>query len=447
MRNGNIWTVQAPDGTIYRTNHLRRFMFEHPEWFAKPDTQYVSAYNFVLKKGQNKKPCAFANGWIVLSNDACPDIVPSVHWWKVKSPDGKEHFILQERYQHFLKTCGYFELDEEPYWMFRDGFKKARDLGVPVTLKNSWIIVRPVSLDEFPVVDAFLDINAREYIRDASGNSRPKRLNDVNTHPKRSQLQWTLADPDENIYHVENLLAFLRERPDIFPNARSANAMFSQIIAIRCGLGKGQKLTLKNGWTALDRSDVHDLIEENKQRLEKQESYCGHRAIQWTIADPDGNIYHVSHLHAFLQEHPDIFPNAHSDKSLLSQIIAIRSGSRIRGQLTLKNGWTAIDRSDVHDLIEENKPYLAERRAMLEKKGRLKKRTYYAVWYRTVQDCLDYTEEAQRELGLVHVVAFKSEAKRDAWVDEEVAAYRLPCDAYQARYYVYWHQENIEVIG
>lgn len=444
LRNSSVWTVQAPNGTIYRTNQLRGFMFSHPEWFAKPDTQYVSAYNFVLKKGQ--KLCMFANGWIVLSNDAYPDIAPSIHWWQAKSPDGKEHLILQERYQHFLKTCGYFDLGDEPYWMFRDGFKKACESGVPITLKNGWIIVRPVSLDEFPVVDIVCDISKPQYILDENGNSRPKRLTDVHSHPKRSRLQWTLADPDGNIYRVENLFAFLRERHDVFPNARSANAMFSQIIGIRCGFGKGKKLSLKNGWTALDRSDVHALIEKNKPRLEGQAARRRIRELEWTLADANGNIYRVAHLLAFLQERPAIFPNARSALSLFSQIIAIRSGSRIRGQLTLKNGWTALDRSDVHDLIEENKPYLAERRARLEERGRQKKRTYYAVWYRNEHDYLDYTEEAQRNLALAHVVAFKSEEKRDEWVNEKVAAYRVPCSAYQARYYVYWHQDKIEVI-
>lgn len=351
MGSTNIWKVQAPNGTIYRTNQLRRFMFSHPEWFAKPDTQYVSAYNFVLKKGQ--KLCMFANGWIVLFNDACPDILPSIHWWQAKSPDAKEHFILQEKYQHFLKTCGYFDLGDEPYWMFRDGFKKARESGVPVNLKNGWIIVRPVSLDEFPVVDIVCDISKPEYIPDENGNSHPKRLNDVHSHPKRSQLQWTLADPDGNIYRVENLFAFLRERPEIFPNARSANAMFSQIIAIRCGFGKGKKLTLENGWTALDRSDVHDLIEKNKPRLAEQ----------------------------------------------------------------------------------------------MARQAREKKRTYYAVWYSNEHDCFAYTPEEQRNLALAHVVAFKSEKKRAEWLNEKVAACRVPCSAYQARYYVYWHQEKIEVIG
>lgn len=450
MRNSSVWTVQAPNGTIYRTNHLRKFMFAHPEWFAKPDTQYVSAYNVLLRKGQNKKPCTFANGWIVLSNDFCPGIVQSLHWWKVQSPDGKEHIFPAERYRHFLQTCGYFDMDEEPYWLFKGGFKKARESGTPVNLKNGWIIMRPVSLDEFPVVDIVGD-EEEEYVPDASEN---RKLNDFHAHPKskHSQLQWTLADPDGKIYHVTNLFAFLRERPEIFPNARSANAMFSQIIAIRCGFGKGKKLTLKNGWTALDRSDVHDIIEGNEHRLKKQDSHLEEQAsrkikeLQWTLADPDGNIYHVAHLLAFLQERPDIFPNARSALSLFSQIIAIRSGSRIRGQLTLKNGWTALDRSDVHDLIEENKPYLAERRTRLEERGRQKKRTYYAVWYRNEHDYLDYTEEAQRNLALAHVVAFKSEEKRDEWVNEKVAAYRVPCSAYQARYYVYWHQDKIEVI-
>ena len=449
MGSTNIWKVQAPNGTIYRTNQLRRFMFSHPEWFAKPDTQYVSAYNFVLKKGQQL--CMFANGWIVLFNDACPDILPSIHWWQAKSPDAKEHFILQEKYQHFLKTCGYFDLGDEPYWMFRDGFKKARESGVPVNLKNGWIIVRPVSLDEFPVVDIVCDISKPEYIPDENGNSRPKRLNDVHSHPKRSQLQWTLADPDGNIYRVENLFAFLRERPEIFPNARSANAMFSQIIAIRCGFGKGKKLTLKNGWTALDRSDVHDLIKKNKTRLEKQparrEGQAAHRKIsemQWTLADHDGNIYHVAHLLAFLRERPEIFPNARSAISRLSQIIAIRCGFGKGKKLTLENGWTALDRSDVHDLIEKNKPRLAEQMA---RQAREKKRTYYAVWYSNEHDCFAYTPEEQRNLALAHVVAFKSEKKRAEWLNEKVAACRVPCSASQARYYVYWHQEKIEVIG
>lgn len=244
-------------------------------------------------------------------------------------------------------------MGEEPYWLFKGGFKKERELGAPVPLKNGWIIVRPVSLDEFPVVDIVGDT------LDASGNSRKKILNDFHVHPKskNNQLQWTLADQDGKIYHVTNLFAFLRERPDIFPNARSANAMFSQIIAIR-------------------------------------------------------------------------------------------SGTRTHGELTLKNGWTAIDRSDVHDLIERNKPRLAEQMARLtEVKARDKKRTYYAVWYRNEHDYLDYTEEAQRNLALAHVVAFKSEEKRDEWVSEEVAAFRVPCSAYQARYYVHWHQEKIEVIG
>lgn len=450
MGSTNIWTVQAPDGTIYRTNHLRKFMFAHPEWFPKPDTQYVSAYNVLLRKGQNKKPCTFANGWIVLSNDSCPGIVQSLHWWKVQSPDGKEHIFPAERYRHFLQTCGYFDMGEEPYWLFKGGFKKERELGAPVPLKNGWIIVRPVSLDEFPVVDIVGDT------LDASGNSRKKSLNDFHVHPKskNNQLQWTLADPDGKIYHVTNLFAFLRERPDIFPNARSANAMFSQIIAVRCGLGKGKKLTLKNGWTALDRSDVHDIIKENKPRLKKQDFHLEEQAsreikeLQWTLADPDGNIYHVAHLLAFLQERPDICQNVRSAISLFSQIIAIRSGTRTHGELTLKNGWTAIDRSDVHDLIERNKPRLAEQMARLtEVKARDKKRTYYAVWYRNEHDYLDYTEEAQRNLALAHVVAFKSEEKRDEWVSEEVAAFRVPCSAYQARYYVHWHQEKIEVIG
>lgn len=341
-------------------------------------------------------------------------------------------------------------MGEEPYWLFKGGFKKERELGAPVPLKNGWIIVRPVSLEEFPVVDIVGDT------LDASGNSRKKSLNDFHVHPKskNNQLQWTLADPDGKIYHVTNLFAFLRERPDIFPNARSANAMFSQIIAVRCGLGKGKKLTLKNGWTALDRSDVHDLIKENKPRLKKQDFHLEEQAsreikeLQWTLADPDGNIYHVAHLLAFLQERPDIFQNVRSAISLFSQIIAIRSGTRTHGELTLKNGWTAIDRSDVHDLIERNKPRLAEQMARLaEVKARDKKRTYYAVWYRNEHDYLDYTEEAQRNLALAHVVAFKSEEKRDEWVSEEVAAYRVPCSAYQARYYVHWHQEKIEVIG
>lgn len=428
-------------------------MFAHPEWFAKPDTQYVSAYNFVLKNGQNKKPCAFANGWVVLSNDAHPDIIPSVHWWRAQSPDGRKHFILQERCRHFLKTCGCFELGEELYWMFRYGFKKARESGVQVNLKNGWIIMRPVSLDEFPVVDIVGDEEEEEYVPNASGN---RKLNDFHAHPKskHSQLQWTLADPDGNIYCVANLFAFLREHPEIFPNARSANAMFSQIIAIRCGLGKGKKLTLKNGWTALDRSDVHDIIEENKPRLKNQASHLKEQAsreikeLQWTLADPDGNMYHVAHLLAFLRKRPDSFQNARSAIALLSQIIAIRSGTRTHGDLTLENGWTALDRSDVHDLIERNKPHLAKQMARIaEIEEREKKRTYYAVWYSNEHDCFAYTAEEQRNLALAHVVAFKSEKKRDEWLNEKVAAYRVPCSAYQARYYVYWNQEKIEVIG
>lgn len=261
--------MQAPDGTIYRTNHLRKFMFAHPEWFTKPATQYVTAYNFLQKKEPGKRLCTFAGGWVVLSNTSRhDDMAQSIHWWRIKSPDGKEHLVIGERYRHFLQTCGYFEVGSEPYYCFKCGLKKAIEEGTPVTLKNGWIIARPVPLDEFRLVDIVGPEMEQEYIYDANGNSHPKRLSDVRNY-KRGQIEWTIADPDGRIYHTKSLFNFLRERKDFSENPRSAVAMFSQIIAIRCGLRNGKKLTLKNGWTALDRSDVHDLIEQRKQSCQE----------------------------------------------------------------------------------------------------------------------------------------------------------------------------------
>lgn len=269
MEKNSIWTIQAPNGTIYRTNQLRRFMFAHPEWFAKPATQYVTAYNFLQKKEPGKRLCTFAGGWVVLSNTSRhDDMAQSIHWWSIKSPDGKEHLVIGERYRHFLQTCGYFEVGSEPYYCFKCGLKKASEEGTPVTLKNGWVIARPVPLEEFRLVDIVGPEMEQEYIYDANGNSHPKRLSDVRNY-KRGQIEWTIADPDGRIYHTKSLFNFLRERKDFSENPRSAVAMLSQIIAIRCGLRNGKKLTLKNGWTALDRSDVHDLIEQRKQNCQE----------------------------------------------------------------------------------------------------------------------------------------------------------------------------------
>ena len=167
----------------------------------------------------------------------------------MRSPEGKTY-----RVGNLRGLCERAGLVNKLSYMTRLLETAIKDNKWPYPMRNGWTYERLMDRSEFTVIrdpqDVHYAIKTRpeNYVHQLRGGSG-----------KYMRLEWTLCDPYGYAYITQSLYRFLRERPHVFPDAHTAYVQFDNIIRKRCGLMEGA-LILTNGWTAIDRSDVHELI-------------------------------------------------------------------------------------------------------------------------------------------------------------------------------------------
>lgn len=257
------WTVQAPWGTIYTTWNLLRFMSGRPDFFPNLTTDYATAVHCADTLAAGARSAAkgrcflFAGGWRVLDRSDKHDAIVAANvklparfiWVLVRSPEGKTY-----RVGNLRGLCERAGLVNKLPYMTRLLETAIKDNKWPYPMRNGWTYERLIDRSEFTVIrdpqDVHYAIKTRpeNYVHQLRGGSG-----------KYMRLEWTLCDPYGYAYITQSLYRFLRERPHVFPDAHTAYVQFDNIIRKRCGLMEGA-LILTNGWTAIDRSDAHDLI-------------------------------------------------------------------------------------------------------------------------------------------------------------------------------------------
>lgn len=257
------WTVQAPWGTIYTTLNLLRFMSGRPDFFPNLTTDYATAVHCADTLAAGARSAAkgrcflFAGGWRVLDRSDKHDAIVAANvklparfiWVLVRSPEGKTY-----RVGNLRGLCERAGLVNKLPYMTRLLETAIKDNKWPYPMRNGWTYERLIDRSEFTVIrdpqDVHYAIKTRpeNYVHQLRGGSG-----------KYMRLEWTLCDPYGYAYITQSLYRFLRERPHVFPDAHTAYVQFDNIIRKRCGLMEGA-LILTNGWTAIDRSDAHDLI-------------------------------------------------------------------------------------------------------------------------------------------------------------------------------------------
>lgn len=257
------WTIQAPWGTIYTTWNLLRFMSGRPDFFPNLTTDYATAVHCADTLAAGARSAAkgrcflFAGGWRVLDRSDKHDAIVAANvklparftWVLVRSPEGKTY-----RVGNLRGLCERSGLVNKLPYMTRLLETAIKDNKWPYPMRNGWTYERLMDRSEFTVIrdpqDVHYAIKTRpeNYVHQLRGGSG-----------KYMRLEWTLCDPYGYAYITQSLYRFLRERPHVFPDAHTAYVQFDNIIRKRCGLMEGA-LILTNGWTAIDRSDAHDLI-------------------------------------------------------------------------------------------------------------------------------------------------------------------------------------------
>lgn len=257
------WAIQAPWGTIYTTWNLLRFMSGRPDFFPNLTTDYATAVHCADTLAAGARSAAkgrcflFAGGWRVLDRSDKHDAIVAANvklparftWVLVRSPEGKTY-----RVGNLRSLCERAGLVNKLPYMTRLLETAIKDNKWPYPMRNGWTYERLIDRSEFTVIrdpqDVHYAIKTRpeNYVHQLRGGSG-----------KYMRLEWTLCDPYGYAYITQSLYRFLRERPHVFPDAHTAYVQFDNIIRKRCGLMEGA-LILTNGWTAIDRSDVHDLI-------------------------------------------------------------------------------------------------------------------------------------------------------------------------------------------
>lgn len=257
------WTIQAPWGTIYTTWNLLRFMSGRPEFFPRLTTDYATAVYCADTLAAGARSVAkgrcflFAGGWRVLDRSDKHDAIVAANvklparftWVLVRSPEGKTY-----RVGNLRGLCERAGLVSKLPYMTRLLETAIKDNKWPYPMRNGWTYERLIDRSEFTVIrdpqDVHYAIKTRteNYVHQLRGGSG-----------KYMRLEWTLCDPYGYAYITQSLYRFLRERPHVFPDAHTSYVQLDNIIRKRCGLMEGT-LLLANGWTAIDRSDAHDLI-------------------------------------------------------------------------------------------------------------------------------------------------------------------------------------------
>lgn len=257
------WTIQAPWGTIYTTWNLLRFMSGRPDFFPNLTTDYATAVHCADTLAAGARSAAkgrcflFAGGWRVLDRSDKHDAIVTANvklparftWVLIRSPEGKTY-----RVGNLRGLCERAGLVNKLPYMTRLLETAIKDNKWPYPMRNGWTYERLMDRSEFTVIrdpqDVHYAIKTRpeNYVHQLRGGSG-----------KYMRLEWTLCDPYGYAYITQSLYRFLRERPHVFPDAHTAYVQFDNIIRKRCGLMEGA-LILTNGWTAIDRSDAHDLI-------------------------------------------------------------------------------------------------------------------------------------------------------------------------------------------
>lgn len=257
------WTIQAPWGTIYTTWNLLRFMSGRPDFFSNLTTDYATAVHCADTLAAGARSAAkgrcflFAGGWRVLDRSDKHDAIIAANvkfparftWVLVRSPEGKTYRVGNLR--GLCERAGLVNKLPCMTQLLETAIKSNK---WPYPMRNGWTYERLIDRSEFTVIrdpqDVHYAIKTRpeNYVHQLRGGSG-----------KYMRLEWTLCDPYGYAYITQSLYRFLRERPHVFPDAHTAYVQFDNIIRKRCGLMEGA-LILTNGWTAIDRSDAHDLI-------------------------------------------------------------------------------------------------------------------------------------------------------------------------------------------
>lgn len=257
------WTIQSPWGTIYTTWNLLRFMSGRPDFFPRLTTDYATAVHCADTLSAGARSAAkgrcflFAGGWRVLDRSDKHDAIVAANvklparftWVVMRSPEGKTY-----RVGNLRGLCERVGLANKLTYMTRLLETAIKTNKWPYHMRNGWTYERLIDRSEFTVIrdpqDVHYAIKTRpeNYVHQLRGGSG-----------KYMRLEWTLCDPYGYAYITQSLYRFLRERPHVFPDAHTSYVQLDNIIRKRCGLMEGA-LILTNGWTAIDRSDAHDLI-------------------------------------------------------------------------------------------------------------------------------------------------------------------------------------------
>lgn len=255
------WVIQAPWGTIYKTNDLWRFMSGRPDFFPEYAAMYANALKCVgTLAGEsvgNNLSFTFADGWRVLDHsgrhaeiaEAAVSFPARLTWVVIQSPSGGKYRVGDihrfEREKGLSQACG-----NALVAAIKRGIGKQQ---WPSPTKDGWTILRPMEASEFRVI---IDPQNVHYV---FRSAPAKKLPSIKGSKAKANAEWTLCDGYGYAYKTRNLRLFLMKRSHIFPDADLAYTRLKQIIEMRCGTRSGS-LILSNGWTAIDRSDVHDLI-------------------------------------------------------------------------------------------------------------------------------------------------------------------------------------------
>lgn len=253
------WTIQAPWGVIYKIHDLRRFMADRPQLFPDGPQDYASAVfcadTIAGRKTEDKK-CSFlfAGGWRVLDQSELHEEIVSANvkpilrytWLSLRSPEGKLYTVGD--IQEFGKRMG-LDIDVMYSRSRSSLLYKIAKRDFPCSLGSGWTIERALEMKDFRVVTDPMTVH---YTILTKSLKLPKRK-------KQKQPEWTICDAYGYVYRTKNLYRFMRERPHVFPNLYGAYKGFCGIIRERCQAMEGT-FAISNGWTALDRDDVHDLV-------------------------------------------------------------------------------------------------------------------------------------------------------------------------------------------
>lgn len=331
------WTLESPDGEIVETDNLKEFIALRPEEF--PDVE-KAMYGFwavvsTLRGGMTSCKKYQYKGWRVIDRSDCHDEIVAQR----KAQGGEPHILRSPNFQ------------DEGTWTLKS------PSGEIIKTDNLKAYIRSHQ-EAFPDTENAINIIRRTLYTMIGRKTKVRNYQyrgwTVVDHSKyHDEIQafyalqqkncvWTLQSPGGEIVETANLTAYINSHPEAFAKPDTARSCFDEILKTLIGQRKYQPIYQYKGWRVIDRSDYHDEIMIRREQGKTKPNYGKgvKKDRKWILEDPEGNIYHVDGLRAFVMAHPEEFPNR---DSACSQFSLIRRNIGEDGK-TVKDykGWRVI---------------------------------------------------------------------------------------------------------